>query len=196
MPRGLKITLLASWSILAPATLVASLFFYTNLTHQSVGLVLGDNAGPNAPVSTTSAHFVGFSQSFGSGDARPYLVENFLTGYHSPMAGNGELIVQLADKYKIDWRLVPAIAFQESNLGRVMPKHSFNAWGWAIYTGKDSGASFSSWPDAIDKVTRGLARDYYGRGLKTPTQIQTRYTPDSNGSWAKGVQEAMDEIAD
>jgi hypothetical protein len=110
------------------------------------------------------------------------------------MQGEGTLIVSTADKYQIDWRLVTAIAFQESSLGKVMPKSSYNAWGWAIFTGKNSGASFDSWQKGIETVSKGVAQDYYARGLKTPKQIMTRYAPSSNGSWADSVQAAMNEI--
>jgi hypothetical protein len=196
MPRGLKIPILFGWLIVTPVLLVASLYQYSFQSRQPIGVVLGTHDGPYALFSAPPPFLNGVSQSFGFGDARSLLIEKFLHSNRSPMQGSGDLIVAAADKYGIDWRLSTAIAFQESNLGKVIPKRSFNAWGWAIYTGQDSGASFMSWPDAIEKVSRGLAREYYARGLRTPKQIQTRYTPGSDGSWADGVQQAMDAIND
>lgn len=196
MPRGSKLTIVAGWLILTPLVLSASIYFYTASTSRGVAAVLGAKEGPYTLFSQQPPFLTGVSQTVGSGDARGLLVEKFLHKYHSPMIGNGQFFVDTSDKYKVDWRLVPAIAFQESNLGKVIPKGSYNAWGWAIFTGKNSGAEFDSWQHAIETVTRGIARDYYSRGLRTPTQIQTRYTPDSTGSWAESVQFAMEDIED
>jgi hypothetical protein len=194
MPRGLPLIIISSWLIITPLVLTGSIFLYTKTSH--TGLVLGARSSPDALFTAQPPILGGISQSIKSGDARALLVEKFLHKYHSPMQGNGAFFVEMADQYKVDWRLVAAIAFQESTLGKAMPKGSFNAWGWAVFTGKESGTKFTSWQDAIEKVTRGIARDYYSRGLRTPTQIQTRYTPDSNGSWAEAVQFAMEDIED
>lgn len=181
---------------MTPVTLLASVFLYTSSMHRGGGVVLGASEGPYNLFAATPPLLGSIAQAVVSGDARPLLIEKFLRKYHSPMQGQGAFFVQMADQYKIDWRLVAAIGFQESNLGKVIPKDSYNAWGWAIFTGKNSGAAFDSWPHAIETVTRGISRDYYSRGLKTPKQIQTRYTPDSNGSWAEAVQFAMEDIED
>lgn len=196
MPRGFKTYLLSAWLTMTPVTLLASVFLYTSSMHRAGGAVLSASEGPYNLFAATPPLLGAIAQAVVSGDARPLLIEKFLRKYHSPMQGQGAFFVQMADKYKVDWRLVAAIGFQESNLGKVIPPGSYNAWGWAIFTGKNSGASFDSWPHAIETVTRGIARDYYTRGLKTPKQIQTRYTPGSNGSWADAVQFAMEDIED
>lgn len=196
MPRGLKFYFLIAWLLITPLTISAGLFGYFSLSRPHFGSVLAATDGPYSLFTAQPPVLGNIAQEFFTGDARPLLVEKFLRKYNSPMQGNGELIVELADRYGIDWKLVPAIAFQESSLGKVMPKGSFNAWGWAIYTGKNSGAAFDSWAHAIETVTRGLANDYYKRELKTPLQIQSRYTPQSNGSWAEAVQFAMDDLED
>jgi hypothetical protein len=196
MPRGLKLGLLAGWMVVTPLTLAGSAYFYVIITHPSLGFVLGAKESPYTLFSQQPPYLTGVGQDITPSDARGLLVEKFLRKYHSPMQGSGAFFVEMADKYRVDWRLVPAIAFQESNLGKVIPQGSFNAWGWAVFTGKNSGVYFDSWPHAIETVTRGIARDYYSRGLKSPKQIQTRYTPGSNGSWAEAVQFAMEDIED
>jgi hypothetical protein len=195
MPKGLKHFLFAGWAIAAPATIVTSLFLYTKLDHHQVGLILGASDGPDAMFSSPPPNLGGINNSVKAGDARPFQIDKFLRTNGSPMVGLGTDAVASADKYHIDWRLTTAIAFQESSLGKVLPHGSNNAWGWAVYTGQNSGATFHSWQFAIDTVSAGLAHDYYARGLKTPKQIESRYTPNSNGSWASGVQEAMDAIS-
>lgn len=194
MPRGLPLLVTAGWLVLTPITLVTSLYLYANLSHRSVGHILGASDGPYTLFSAPPPLLGGVGQSVVPGDARAILLDNFFHKYHSPLQGQGALTVSLADKYHLDWRITAAIAYQESNLGRVIPRGSYNAWGWGVFTGKNSGALFESWPKAIETVSQGLAKDYYARGLKTPKQIMTRYTPSSNGSWAESVQAAMDEI--
>lgn len=187
--------MLIGWLIATPATLIASLFVYTKLDRHPVGLILGASDGPDGRFSAPPPSLGGIASSVKAGDARPYQVDKFLRANGSPMTGLGQYLVASADKYHIDWRLTTAIAFQESSLGKILPKGSNNAWGWGIYTGQDSGATFHSWQFAIDNVSQGLAQDYYAKGLRTPKQIQSRYTPGSNGSWAAGVQAAMDGIS-
>ena len=194
MPLKLPRIVLLAWLIASPITLIAGLFTYTTLTGNSIGSVLGTSTGQEDLFSSPPPQLGGIGQSLTTGDARPYLLNNFLAEYNSPFKNKGSYIVQMADKYGIDWRLVTAIAFQESALGRVLPAGSNNAWGWGIYTGKDSGAVFHSWEFAIQTVTAGIAKDYYARGLRTPQQIMTKYSPSSNGSWANSVQETMDAI--
>ena len=91
----------------------------------------------------------------------------------------------MADKYEIDYRLVPAIAMQESNLCKVIPHNSYNCWGWGIYG--NTVTRFSSYEESIETVSRGLKKYYVDQGLKTPDQIMKKYNPSSNGSWAFGV---------
>lgn len=131
--------------------------------------------------------------SIGKSDSRPVIIDNFLAKHNSPMSGLGKIFVSEADKYSLDYRLIPAIAFQESTLGKRMPQGSHNAFGWAIYTGTNSGAKFRDWQFAIETVAKGLKTDYIDRGLHTPEAIMTRYT-DSDGSWAFGVNFAIEEM--
>lgn len=129
-----------------------------------------------------------------TGDARGVLLERFLSRSRSPMVGLGEYYVKIADKYSLDYRLLPSIAQKESGLGRVIPVGSYNAWGWAVFTGQNSGAAFDSWEHAIETVAKGIKKDYVDRGLKSVEEIMSRYTPSSDGSWAQDVSFTMDQI--
>ncbi len=134
-----------------------------------------------------------FTQSqIKANDARPALVDNFLAKYHSPFQGLGQFIVDSADKYRISYGLVPAIAQCESNVGKVVPHDSFNAWGYGIYGQKV--LRFNNWFEAIERVSRGLREDYYDKGLDTPEKIMKKYTPPSNGSWAECVNSYLEEL--
>ena len=125
-------------------------------------------------------------------DARAGIVDSFLKKYHSPFQGLGQFIVDTAIKYQIPYGLIPAIAQCESNVGKTIPNDSFNAWGYGVYGG--STLRFGSWFEAIERVSRGLREDYYDYGLNTPEKIMKKYTPGSNGSWARCVNQFLEEL--
>ncbi|OGH10170.1 MAG: hypothetical protein A2152_03315 [Candidatus Levybacteria bacterium RBG_16_35_6] len=125
-------------------------------------------------------------------DARTEILSNFFAKYKSELEPYAENIVEMADKYELDYRLLPSIAMQESNLCKKAPKDSFNCWGFGIYGKKVT--RFDSFPDAIETVTKTLARDYKENGLVTPDQIVKLYTPSSNGSWQESVNYFINQL--
>jgi hypothetical protein len=129
-----------------------------------------------------------------SADARILILENFFKNYRSPMVGTGADIVAAADKYKIPFNLISAIGQCEGALGKVIPKGSYNTWGYGIYGGKIK--YFDNWQEGIEAVSHDLRVSYFNRGLDTPEKIMTRYTPGSNGSWAICVNRYMQEISE
>jgi hypothetical protein len=94
-------------------------------------------------------------------------------------------MVRISDKYSLDYRLLAAISMQESNACKAIPPGSFNCWGFGIYGGHVT--KFDSYVDGMETVAKGLKEDYVDKGLITPKDIMSKYTPSSNGSWAKGV---------
>lgn len=127
-------------------------------------------------------------------DARAKIIEDFFKGYKAPLADFSEEFISVAQKYNLDWRLLPAIAMQESNGGKKVIEDSNNPFGYGIYGG--SVLRFASFAEAIERVGRGLREDYLNKGLKTPNQIMAKYTPPSvsSGSWANGVATFMEEL--
>lgn len=122
-------------------------------------------------------------------DSRVANLKAFFRKYSSPLYDYAEKIVEVSDKYGFDYRLLPAIAMQESNLCRVIPENSYNCWGWGIYG--DLVTKFKSYDEAIETVAKGLKREYIDKGLITASQIMKKYTPPSKGSWAYGVNTFM-----
>src|SRR3989338_1998800 len=169
MPKLLlRFTIITVWFATSIVTLLFTINLQsTNLRGRGVeSLIKGALTASFAPYNLYSATPSVINDvviSFSKGDARPLLLDKFFSRYHSPLAGHGEKIVNAADKNGIDWRLIPGIAFQESNLCSKIPKKSYNCWGWAIYTGKLSGAAFQSYDDAIEKIYLGLKREYYDK---------------------------------
>ena len=130
-----------------------------------------------------------------SSDGRAKIIEDFFEGHKSPLSTYGDIFIQVADKYNLDYRLLPAISMQESNGGKKVITDSYNPFGYGIY-GK-LVTKFASWDQAIERVGRALREDYLNKGLKTPVQIMAKYTPPSlakEGAWAKGVTTFMEEL--
>jgi hypothetical protein len=121
----------------------------------------------------------------GLADSRVANLKAFFRKYNSPLYDYAEKIVEVSDRYHFDYRLLPAIAMQESNLCRFIPHNSYNCWGWGIYG--DKVTRFSSYEEAIEVVAEGIKKNYLDKGLVTASQIMKKYTPSSQGSWAHGV---------
>lgn len=125
-------------------------------------------------------------------DARIKALRDFFQKYNSDLHAYAQTFVESADKYSLDYRLLPAIAMQESNLCKKAPKNSFNCWGFGIYGGKV--LRFANYDEAIRAVSKSLGHEYKAQGLEGPTEIASRYTPNDNGTWVKSVTFFMDSI--
>ena len=125
-------------------------------------------------------------------DARYETVRSYLSKYNSPLVSYSNLIVDAADDYGIDFRLITAIAQQESNLCKVIPPETYNCWGWGIHSRGTLG--FGSYEEGIVTVTAGLRKEYIDKGFNTVDKIMSKYTPLSNGSWAYGVSSFMNDM--
>ena len=125
-------------------------------------------------------------------DKRVAVLKAFLRQHDSPLYDQADFIVKVSDQYELDYRLLPAIAMQESTACKAIPVNSFNCWGWGIYG--TTVTRFASYQEGIDTVAKGLKTNYIDRGLKTPEEIMRKYTPSSNGSWALGVNTFVDVL--
>lgn len=128
-------------------------------------------------------------------DARAQIITNFLSRHNSPLEPAdyyGEYLVKIADQYGIDYRLLPAIAMQESNLCKKIPEGSFNCLGFGVHSKGTLG--FESYEANFDRAARELKKNYIDIGLTTPEKIMTKYTPHSNGSWANSVNQWIAEM--
>lgn len=194
-----KILVLVTW---LPLTLIALTLNLTilHLTAQQAKTPLAaENITQNEAFQVAVA---GTSQVLGAsieaGDGREILLQHFLGTHKSPLYPYAQHLVMEADKYAIDYRLVPAIAMCESNLGKRIPsKDSFNAWGIAVYTGQLNGAKFRDWPSAISWVSEFIKEKFYDRGINNLQEIGSIWAPPSvetGYSWTNCVQTFMGEI--
>ncbi|MBI1864114.1 hypothetical protein HYS03_02820 [Candidatus Woesebacteria bacterium] len=125
-------------------------------------------------------------------DAREEILKQYFTKFDSPLLSYTHLIIEEADRLGLDFRLLPAIARQESGLCKIIPENSHNCWGWGITS--VATLYFDSYDQAIKVVSQGIKNNYIDEGLTTPQQIMAKYTPQSNGSWANGVTDFMKDL--
>ncbi len=121
-------------------------------------------------------------------DTRVDTLEKFLEKYNSPLAPYSEVFIETADKYELDWRLIPAITGVESTFGKRIPHDSFNAYGWA-----NGEYRFTSWEESIEIVGKALRTKYEDKGAVSINQIARRYAPPSS-TWAGKVKFFMRKI--
>ncbi len=127
-----------------------------------------------------------------SDDARPVIIKKYLEKYKSPLAPYSDLIYQISTDYGFEYYWIVAIAQQESNLCKKIPEGSNNCWGYGIH--KRGTLTFENYELAIRSYAEYLKREYFDKGLNTPELIMKKYCPSSNGSWAKGVQQFINEM--
>lgn len=125
-------------------------------------------------------------------DARSEIIRQYLDRYNSPLEPYADFIVDVSDNYGLDYRLTTAIAQQESNLCKKIPTGSYNCWGWGIHSRGTLG--FESYEAGVETVSRGIKEKYIDEGFNTIEDIMAKYTPLSQGSWANGVSEFMDQM--
>ena len=187
-----RLVLLASFFLITPFFLVALIFYQLFLFHQD-----SQNSSKTA-VATTVKYGVlpsspaGIKVALTPHEGRVDVLKEFFARYNSPLVDYAQNIVEAADKYKLDYRLLPAIAMQESTLCLKAPKGINNCWGFGIYGKKKT--SFESLAAAIEVISKTISRDYHGRGLIEPAQIMTRYTPANTNGWAEKVSYVMERI--
>lgn len=126
------------------------------------------------------------------GDARVEIIRQYMEKYESPLTPYAEQIVQAAEENGIDFRLLVAIAQQESNVCKKIPDSSYNCWGWGIHS--KGTLRFHNYPEAIDTVSKGLKEEYVDKGYTTPEEIMKKYTPSSPGTWAAGVTQFLEDM--
>lgn len=178
---------------IAPITLAVSMFAIFSLEKNTKTVPTQTTVTGIRVYASLPNEFPKINDSIEIADARPELVRQYLMRYNSPLVNLSNFLVEQADLYGLDYRLIPAIAQQESNLCKIIPPESYNCWGWGIHSKGSLG--FNSYEEAIKTVMQGVKKEYIDKGLTTPDTIWTKYTPQSpDGAWANGVNQFMAEM--
>lgn len=185
--------LLVSFFLITPSLLILSLVLLT-FHAKSFGAVLGTSI--EVPQSVAYAALPStqnvMDASATLSDKRVQSLESFFTLYHSPLLLYAQEIVDKADAYNIDYRLLPAIAMQESILcKKALAKAPYNCWGFGIYGKKIT--SFGSYDEAIDTITRYFANKK-DKGVSTLEEIGKIYNPGNTNHWIENVTLIMNKI--
>ncbi len=125
-------------------------------------------------------------------DERIDTLRAYLSMHNSPLAGEAPHFISEADRLGLDWKLVAAIAGTESTFGKHVPSGSYNAWGWGVPTGAQSGIAFGSWKQGITTVSEGLKYRYIDRGAVTVEHIGRIYA--ASPRWAGNVRFFLNKI--
>lgn len=183
-----KIAIVSSWFIITP--IVLAFLFVLLSQHRKITYL--SKVGP----AVTTEGYAQSNQLDGQvlgvqiSDMRPFYVENFLK--NTRLAPYSNYMVEVSDKYGLDYRLIPAIAMKESGAGNAIPEASYNAWGF-----ENGRTQFESWETAIDKVGKTLKERYIDRGMTTPDEIMPVYAPPqmlTGGKWAKDVNYFFEKL--
>ena len=105
---------------------------------------------------------------------------------NAPLSEYAEKFVEVANKYNLDYRLLPAIATVESSGGKNNFR-KYNAWGWG-------SRGFSSFEEGIEIVGKGLKTGYIDKGRDTVEEIAPVYCPPNYKNWTRSVNQFMLEI--
>ncbi len=120
-----------------------------------------------------------------SHDARLRTLQKFFGKTGCPAQKYSEEFIEAADRYELDWRLLPSISFIESTGGKAAKNNNFFGW--------DSGrAEFSSPVAGIHEVGYRLSHSELYRD-KDVDEILATYNP--NEEYAQRVKFVMRQIS-
>lgn len=88
-------------------------------------------------------------------DTRITRLNAYFTARKSPLASEAAYFIKRADFYKLDWRLLPAIAGVESGFETAGNLHDKNPFG---YMCGSSPCVFKSYREGIDMVAKTISR--------------------------------------
>lgn len=189
-----KFVIVFLFFILAPSLLFASLTLFSYQYHKTSVLgaaTINHTAQPFAYAALPTSENV-FEGSATLSDDRTIILSKFLTRYHSPLAPYASSFVEKADEYGIDYRLLPAIAMQETTLcKKTLPQAPYNCWGWGIW-GKHV-KNFDSFDEAIDTITKYFANKKES-GIASLDEIGSIYNPGNTSHWKENVANFMAEL--
>ena len=119
----------------------------------------------------------------------------YLQSKGSPMARYTDDILKASRKWRIDPKLIVAIAGAESSFGKHL-SGTFNAWGIG------PGRSYGSWTDGINAAAKLLRENYVGEGLTSLREIQAKWAPlgagndptNLNSAWLRNTSTFYNEL--
>jgi hypothetical protein len=119
-------------------------------------------------------------------DTRLEKLRSFFAKWNCPAKDYSVDFIAAAERYDLDWRLLPSISYLESAGGKNAPNH--NLFGWNC-----GRTAFSSASASIHEVARRLGRSRLYRAKTLDEKLAT-YNP-ANAGYARKVRSVMEQIA-
>ncbi|MGH9665267.1 MAG: hypothetical protein ACRD9L_12665, partial [Bryobacteraceae bacterium] len=117
-------------------------------------------------------------------DGRMVRLETFFDLHGCPAPYHTTDYLRAADRYALDYRLLPAISVAESTCGQYCRLNNY--WGW-----DSARTGFVSVPSGINYITKQLAHGVYYKGVSLDQKLHA-YNPGS--SYASFIKKLMREI--
>jgi hypothetical protein len=116
-------------------------------------------------------------------------VEALFDAYNSPMAGLGETIVRRADECGGDYKLLVAIAGNESGFGRI-PYKLYNPFGYL------DGVQYSSWYEAVNYLSCKISVQHLAPCNNDVACVVVRYggSDTDREKWIRNIQWFMNQL--
>lgn len=122
-------------------------------------------------------------------DKEAKVLAEYFSSYQSPLEAHAQDFIDAAKTYRLDWKMLPAIAGVESTFGKQIPG-GYNAWGWGVYG--TQAIYFDSWRQAIFTIAKGLRENYLDKGLSEPYAINRAYA--ASPRWGGNVSYFMKDL--
>jgi hypothetical protein len=142
--------------------------------------IVGLMAGPFVATSPAPTG----DQVFDKQDPRLVRLEKYFEEKQCPVKTLARDFVYAADRHKLDWRLLPSIAFVESSGGKTFRNN--NIFGW-----NNGDHRFRNVKESIHTVAERLANSHHYRN-KPIEKILTTYNPVPG--YRDRVMEVMDDL--
>lgn len=185
MPK--RLGLIFCWFSATTLLLLFTAFYFYTYSHLATSNITDSKVADQFESKNVEGEVLGI-QIY---DKRPFAVSQFLR--RTALEPYSSYIVEVSDKYGIDYRFIPTIAMKESGGGNVIPNNSHNAWGF-----ENGRTKFGSWEEAIDRVGKTLKERYIAKGLDTPNLMMPVYAPPAvanGGGWAVAINSYFEKIA-
>jgi len=115
--------------------------------------------------------------------------EAILSKYSSPFSGLGYILVQKTEECGGDFRVLLAIAGNESGFGRI-PYKSYNPFGYL------NGVQYSGWEESLSVLSCKIAQQYLVPCNNSPECIVRKYAgpSDDKDKWVRNINWFINQI--